>query len=134
MIYLRHYICHERLNINILFGTGFVVLHVVLTGHLTCVMLANLSVLLAIDLISDEDLCYVLVRMLVYALQPHLYIFERICIGQIKAENDALRLLVKAEREGAETFLTGRVPYFHLHCAACRAIRRLKALYDIVET
>ena len=133
MIDLCHYISHERLNVQVLLRAGFVVLHVVLLGHLTCIVLANLSVLFPVDLISDEDFCNVFVRMLVDTFEPHFHVLERVRIRHVEAEYDSLRLLVEAEREGAEPFLSGCVPNFHLHRPASCAIRRLEVFYDVVE-
>ena len=68
MINLRHYICHESINVVVFLGARLVVLHVILTGHLSCVMLTNPTILLTVDLVANEHLGYVFIGVLVYAL------------------------------------------------------------------
>ena len=125
MINLRHYICHEYLNTHILLCTSFIIFHVILTGHFPCVMLANLTIFLAVNLVSYEDLGYILISMLENAVQPHLDILKRVCVCHVEAENHALRLLVETQGQGAEPLLSRSIPNLTLHRLIIRsAVRR----------
>ena len=68
---MSHDLAHEAFHINVLFRTCFEVLHIILLGHLLCVMLADASVVsVTVDFVAHEDLGNVLVGMRVDAFQP----------------------------------------------------------------
>ena len=75
--------------------------------------MADLPLVLQIDLVADEGLHDVGVRMLVYAVQPVLHVGEGLAARHVEGHNHAIRLLIERVSDRAEALLTRRVPNLH---------------------
>ena len=63
-----------------------------------------------IGLVADEQLVDILARVAVNLLQPLLDVVERLLIGDIVDDNDAVRAAIVRRCDRAESLLAGRVP------------------------
>ena len=75
--------------------------------------MADLPLVLQIDLVADKGLHDVGVRMLVYAVQPVLHVGEGLAARHVEGHNHAIRLLIERVSDRAEALLTRRVPNLH---------------------
>ena len=75
--------------------------------------MADLPLVLQIDLVADEGLHDVGVRMLVDAVQPILHVGEGLAARHVEGHDHAIRLLIERVSDRAEALLTRRVPNLH---------------------
>ena len=112
---MSHNLVHKLGDAYIVLGRSLEVPHVIVSRHLLSVVLANLTILLHVYFVAHEQLRNVLVRVLVYAVQPHFYILERVGIRHVEAEDHPLRLLVETQRQCSKSFLSRCVPYLKFY-------------------
>jgi hypothetical protein len=67
-----------------------------------------------VNLVANKNLHNVRVSMLVYTLEPGLYIGEGLLLSDVKCYYHPIRLLIKGIGYCFKTFLPRRVP--NLHC------------------
>ena len=75
--------------------------------------MADLPLVLQIDLVADEGLHDVGVRMLVDAVEPVLHIREGLATRHVESHDDTVRLLIEGVGDRAEALLARRVPNLH---------------------
>ena len=84
-----------------------------MTCELNGLFVADLPLVLQINLVTDQGLHDVGVRMLVDAIEPVLHIGERLATGHVESHDDTIRLLIEGVGDRAEALLTRRVPNLH---------------------
>ena len=115
LVDLLHKVVHEDINVNVFLCRCIVVLHSLTFSHLLCLLSADLSLVGQVNLVANKNFCDTCICMRFNLFEPHAYIVEWFLIRDIKAENDALGLLVEGECQCAESLLTSRVPDLNLH-------------------
>ena len=81
--------------------------------ELNGLFVADLPLVLQINLVADQGLHDVGVRMLVDAVEPVLHIGEGLATRHVESHNDTIRLLIEGVGDRAEALLARRVPDLH---------------------
>ena len=115
LVDLLHKVVHEDVNVNVFLSRCIVVLHSLTFSHLLSLLSADLSLVGQVNLVANKNFRDACICMRFNLFEPHAYIVKWFLIRNIKAENDALRLLVEGECQCAESLLTSRVPDLNLH-------------------
>jgi len=76
-----------------------------------------------IGFITNEEFVHVLGSVSIDLMQPLLYIIERFLIGNVVDNDNSVSAAVIRRRNGAEPFLTGRVPDLKLDCLSVKLDR-----------
>ena len=90
-----HQITHEQVDVNVFHCRCLVISHVVLICHFSSLLLTNFTIIYHINFVTHENHRHVVISVLLEALHPHLYVFERCYIGYVKSKDDTLSLFIE---------------------------------------
>lgn len=109
-----HYIRHDFLDVDIVFGWGLEVLHPVLSRYLLRLAGADHSLALQVSLVAHKHLGNAWVWVLVNTIHPSLHAFEGLPICQVKCYYHPVGLPVELICYCSKSFLTCSIPYLYI--------------------
>mmetsp|Transcript_2883 Transcript_2883/g.8308 ORF Transcript_2883/g.8308 Transcript_2883/m.8308 type:complete len:245 (-) Transcript_2883:2377-3111(-) len=92
-------------------------------GELLCALRLHLALAGEIALVAHKKLVHVLRSVPVDLMQPGLHVLERLRVGHVVDDDDAVRAAVVAARDCAEALLACRVPDLQLDCLSIQLDR-----------
>ena len=110
IVHIAHHVVDYFSDVLVELCGGLEVLHLVLAGKLLSFLLADLPLVLEVDLVADQALNDLGVRMLVDAVKPRLHVRETLPTSHVKGHYHTIGLLVEGVGDGAEALLPCGVP------------------------
>ncbi len=98
------------LDILAVLGRGFQESHIIVLREVLALVGGDLSRVLHVRLVADEDSGDVVRGVLLDLAHPVVNRAEALSVGDVVGHDDAMRSLVVAARDGLESLLAGGVP------------------------